>query len=258
MHCFDLRRTYMKTFALALLVAVLIAGQLLTPAAAASSTAPALASTCGDTYTVQRGDYLTLIAKNCNVSYSTILAYNPQITNPNRIYAGQIIYLTGSSGGVPVTGGTYVVLRGDTLAIIAWRYGTTVSALLAVNPQITNPSLIYVGQVINLPSGTGGGTTTGTTRYVTVSTVSVASGGTVKVIAYNFPKNAEIDYRIGKRGQSYTAVVDGTTNSSGYASATITIPSSAVSGEKWVIVVMTTSLPKASSATVTSATITIK
>jgi len=253
----------MKTIALALLVAVLIAGQVLTPVAAASTNAPALASTCGDTYTVQRGDYLTLIARTCGVSYSTILAYNPQITNPNRIYPGQIIYLTstgsdGGTGGVPVTGGTYVVQRGDTLALIAWRYSTTVSALLAVNPNITNPSLIYVGQVINLPSGTtgGGGTTTGTTARVTLSTVSVAAGGTVTVTVTGFPANAEIDYRIGKKDASYSAVVDGTTNSSGKASATITIPSSAVSGEKWVISVMTTSVAKG--VTVNSATITIK
>jgi hypothetical protein len=42
---------------------------------------------------------------------------------------------------------------GDTLGKIAGRTGTSVSALLAVNPQIWNPSLIYTGQVINLPGG---------------------------------------------------------------------------------------------------------
>jgi LysM repeat protein len=249
----------MKTFALALLVAILIAGQILTPAAAAAPSAPTLTSACGDTYTVQRGDYLTRIARYCGVSYSLVLAYNPQITNPNRIYPGQIIYLTSNSGtGVPVTGGTYIVQRGDTLALIAWRFGTTVAALLAVNPNITNPSLIYVGQVIYLPSGTSGGTTTGTYARVTLSTLSVASGGTVKVTVTGFPAKAEIDYRIGKKGAGYSAVVDGTTDSNGYASATVTIPSSAVKNEQWVVVVMTTSLTRAASVTVTSATITIK
>lgn len=252
----------MKKYLLALVAALFIAGQILTPAAAASSPAPAAASTCGDTYTVQRGDYLTLIARYCGVSYSNILSWNPQITNPNRIFPGQIIYLTSNGGGtdpVPVTGGTYVVRWGDTLGIIAARFGTTVSALLAVNPQITNASLIFAGQVINLPSGTTGtgtGTTTGTTARVTVSSLSVASGGTVTVTATGFPANAEIDYRIGKQGAAYSAVVDGTTNASGYASTTVTIPSSAVSGEKWVVVVQTTSVAKG--VTVTSAAITIK
>jgi LysM repeat protein len=43
---------------------------------------------------------------------------------------------------------------GDTIAKIAARFGCSVSSILAVNPQIPNPSLIYAGQVINLPAGT--------------------------------------------------------------------------------------------------------
>jgi hypothetical protein len=91
---------------------------------------------------------------------------------------------------------------------------------------------------------------------VTVSTVSVVRGGSVTVTVSGFPANAELDYRIGKQGAGYTAVVDGKTNASGYATATVTIPSSAVVGEKWVVVVMTTSIKNG--VTVTSAAITIK
>jgi LysM repeat protein len=251
----------MNKIAFALLAVLLIAGQGITPAIASADAAvpaaipnaPVLASTCGDTYTVQRGDYLTLIARLCNVPYSNILAYNPQITNPNIIYIGQVIRLVAGST-IPVTGGTYVVKLGDTLFKIAVRFGTTVDAILLVNPIITNRSIIYVGQVINLPSGvTSGGT--GTAR-VTVSTVSVARGGSVTVTVSGFPANAELDYRIGKQGAGYTAVVDGKTNASGYATATVTIPSSAVVGEKWVVVVMTTSIKNG--VTGTSAAITIK
>jgi LysM repeat protein len=248
----------MKTIAIALLVAVIVAGQMLTPAAAKSPTAPALTSSCGDTYTVQHGDYLSKIASMCGVPLSTILAYNPQITNPNRIYPGQVIYLTSTNPnpGVPPTGGTYVVQPGDTLALIAYRYHTTVSAILAVNPQITNPNVIYVGQVINLPSGTsGGGSYPGVYPYVTLSTTSVPPGGTFTVSASYFPANADIDYRVGKSGQSYSFIVDGKTNSSGFASASITIPSSAIAGEHWVVVVQTTSLPSSQSVAVTSPTI---
>ena len=56
-------------------------------------------------------------------------------------------------GNQPSYGGTYVVQTGDTLGKIAARTGCTLSALLAANPQIVNPSIIYVGQVINLPGG---------------------------------------------------------------------------------------------------------
>lgn len=48
---------------------------------------------------------------------------------------------------------TYTVKNGDTLSAIAKKYGTTVSAILKLNPKITNANYIYVGQVITI-SGT--------------------------------------------------------------------------------------------------------
>ena len=46
----------------------------------------------------------------------------------------------------------YTVQYGDTLFSIARRYNTTVSAIVAAN-NIPNPNLIYVGQVLEIPSG---------------------------------------------------------------------------------------------------------
>jgi LysM repeat protein len=37
------------------------------------------------------------------------------------------------------------------LTRIAAKFGTTVAEILAINPQITNPNLIYVGQEILIP-----------------------------------------------------------------------------------------------------------
>jgi LysM repeat protein len=51
----------------------------------------------------------------------------------------------------PGDGTTYTVKKGDTLSAIAKRYGTTVDAILKANPNIKNPNLIKVGQVINIP-----------------------------------------------------------------------------------------------------------
>ena len=48
----------------------------------------------------------------------------------------------------------YVVMPGDTLTSIAQRFNTTVSALLALNPQIINPDVIFPGQIITV-SGEG-------------------------------------------------------------------------------------------------------
>jgi LysM repeat protein len=97
----------------------------------------------GQFYTVQRGDTLRKIADRLNTTVDAILKVNPQIYNPNLIYAGQVINL-------PAGLSTYLVQRGDTLKGIAYRYGTSLEALLNLNPQITNANLIYVGQVIRI------------------------------------------------------------------------------------------------------------
>jgi murein DD-endopeptidase MepM/ murein hydrolase activator NlpD len=47
----------------------------------------------------------------------------------------------------------HTIQKGDTLYNIAKRYGSTVDAILAANPQITNPSVIHLGQVIIIPIG---------------------------------------------------------------------------------------------------------
>lgn len=44
----------------------------------------------------------------------------------------------------------YVVVKGDNLTKIAKAHNTTVSELLKLNPEIKNPSLIRIGQVIRI------------------------------------------------------------------------------------------------------------
>lgn len=119
-----------------------------------ASTGSTLAwSQCPAYVTVQWGDTLSGIAKLCDTTVNAIRAANPGLGW--WLYAGQVLYIP--SGYTPPpsspTYNTYVVQWGDTLGKIAARSGTSVSNLLAVNPQIYNASLIYVGQVINLPTG---------------------------------------------------------------------------------------------------------
>ena len=95
------------------------------------------------TYTVQRGDTLRKIADRFGINVNDLIAANPQIRNPNLIFAGQVISL-------PAGPSTYTVVRGDTLKIIAARFGTSVETLLALNSQVTNVNLIYVGQVLRV------------------------------------------------------------------------------------------------------------
>lgn len=44
----------------------------------------------------------------------------------------------------------YQIKRGDTLTKIAKEKGTTVDNLLEMNPQITNPDIIYAGSILKI------------------------------------------------------------------------------------------------------------
>jgi LysM repeat protein len=223
----------MKTFVYLFVLLAMLAGLFASPSVVSAAAA------CGDTYTVKKGDYLTAIAKTCEVSYSALLKANPEIKDPNIIYVGQVIRIKASASlpGVPVTGTQeYVVVKGDTLFKIAVRYGSSVQELMKLNPEIKDASKIYTGQKIRVPSGRPG------TAQVVLSATSLRPGDSVDVTVKGFPANADIDFRLGIDGQTFSVVLDGKTNANGEASAKMTIPTTAKAGEKWVVQVLTTNI----------------
>lgn len=54
------------------------------------------------TYTIQKGDTLSGIAKKYNTSVNTLMGLNPYITNANKIYAGKTLNLPGATTTTPV------------------------------------------------------------------------------------------------------------------------------------------------------------
>ena len=68
--------------------------------------------------------------------------------NDGRTWPGNSLATSDGSGGA---GRVYTVKCGDTLWGIARRYGVTLSSLIAANPQIKNPNLIYPGNEVRLP-----------------------------------------------------------------------------------------------------------
>jgi LysM repeat protein len=119
----------------------------------ASAGGASAGSRCASNFTVQWGDTLSGIAIFCGTSVAAIQVANPGLGT--WVYAGQTIHIPNGSVPVPPpqNTGTYRVRWGDTIGKIAARTGTSVWAILNANPQIWNPDLIYVGQVINLPAG---------------------------------------------------------------------------------------------------------
>lgn len=113
---------------------------------------PAPPSCSGQLHVVVAGETLTSIALAFGVSVQDILRANPQITNPNVIFAGQVICIPTVTPIPCPNGFIYTVQSGETLSAIARRFGITLQALLAANPQITNPDVIQVGQQICIPT----------------------------------------------------------------------------------------------------------
>lgn len=103
------------------------------------------------TYTVQRGNTLSQIARAYGVTVNHIVEIN-DIQNPNLIYPGEKLRITESTNTTlnPILQNNYyTVQRGDTLSGIARRYGVTVQYLVNLN-GIRNMNLIYPGQLIKV------------------------------------------------------------------------------------------------------------
>jgi LysM repeat protein len=293
----------MKTFLMSLAAGLLIAGLVVSPAAAAPTSTVMASGTCGDTYTVQYHDYLSKISQSCGISVSDLLALNPQITNANIIYTGEIIRLntnvdiisrttsstyynpyttTTTSGYARVTVSSTRAVAGDDVIVSVSGFPAYSQIDYRVGIQGEDPTLFYDGtitssgtdsQTITIPDDAAVGeywvvdvittsikdvvevkshtiyigTTYASTTYtgyarVSLSKTQTTAGSSVTVTVNGFPAYSEIDYRVAQQGEDPSVIYDGTVGSNGSTSQVITIPSSAVAGEYWVVKVMTTSL----------------
>lgn len=132
------------------------------------------------TYTVVRGDTLSSIAARYGTSYQTLAKING-IADPNKIYPGQVLRLSGPAAAPaePRPTNTYTVVSGDTLSGIAQRYNTTYQTLASMN-GISNPNLIRVGQVLKVPAKGAA------SPVASAKTYTVKAGDTLAGIAAKF------------------------------------------------------------------------
>lgn len=111
-------------------------------------------------YIVKKGDNLTQIAKKFGTTVYSIVNLN-NIKNPNLIYPNQRLIISvkysSTSSNINYSGENscgkilYTVKRGDTLSYLAKKYKSSVSDITKIN-NISNPNLIYAGQVIRIPT----------------------------------------------------------------------------------------------------------
>ena len=99
-----------------------------------------------DTYIVQKGDSLWSIANKFNMTVSELKNLN-NLTN-NLLSIGQVLKIKDSSSNGETT---YTVQKGDSLWVIANKYGITTEELKSYNNLTSN--LLSIGQVLKIPQG---------------------------------------------------------------------------------------------------------
>lgn len=109
-------------------------------------------------YTVRAGDSMFTIAQRFGVSLNALIAANPHISNPNVLFPGDVLCVPGTSSGgrVPTSCPSgfqcrYTVQPGDSMFTIAQRFGVSLNALIAANPHISNPNVLFPGDVLCVP-----------------------------------------------------------------------------------------------------------
>lgn len=99
-----------------------------------------------DTYIVQKGDNLWSIANKFNMTVSELKNLN-NLTN-NLLSIGQVLKIKDSSNNGKTT---YTVQKGDSLWVIANKYGITTEELKSYNNLTSN--LLSIGQVLKISQG---------------------------------------------------------------------------------------------------------
>jgi LysM repeat protein len=140
-----------------------------TPSGLVTPTALAGASDDGCLYSVQPGDSLFRIAMDAGVTLDEMRAANPELVGEAPILqpgqqlnvpnCGQQAAPVEDSAAAPAPtdamaappgGEIYTVQSGDTLMIIAQRYGVTIAEIVAAN-GLTNPDRLDIGQQLVIP-----------------------------------------------------------------------------------------------------------
>lgn len=91
-------------------------------------------------YTVQKGEELSTIATKFDTLPELIEAANRGVAD---FKVGQTLHIPAQ---------VYEVRFGDTLSLIAQNLKSTLSALILLNPSVTDPNFILTGQLISVPA----------------------------------------------------------------------------------------------------------
>ncbi|MDO6354067.1 LysM peptidoglycan-binding domain-containing protein [Caloramator sp. CAR-1] len=110
-------------------------------------------------YTVVAGDTIEKIAKRFNVTVDFLIAENPHIQDPDKIFPGDVLCVPVQPKpgepripeSCPLGFNRYTVKVGDTVSKIAQGIGVPVDLIVVNNLHIPDPNVIFPGDVLCVP-----------------------------------------------------------------------------------------------------------
>lgn len=98
-------------------------------------------------YVVRSGDTLWLLAQRYSTTVDAIKRLNGLTSD--MLYIGQVLRLPSTTAPIPYF--EYIVRSGDTLWLLAQRFGTTVNAIKNLNGL--GSDMLNIGQILRIPNG---------------------------------------------------------------------------------------------------------
>lgn len=138
-------------------------------------------------YTVQVGDTVAQVAALFNTTPAEVLATNGIPNRAYQPYVGQaltVVSRTGTALPQAVTGTPHLVAPGESLAMIAVRYGRTPAEIGAAN-GLSYPYYLFPGQRLRIPGDTAYHDLPGEWVDVRLRPLSLQQGSTVSIFVRN-------------------------------------------------------------------------
>lgn len=103
---------------------------------------------------VKQGDSLYALSQKYGVPLQKLIEANPQLSNPNVLTIGDKVKIPTAPVSVPENNEVYykhTVKQGDTLWKLSKAWGIPLKDMIEANPQLKNPNVLLVGEVVNIP-----------------------------------------------------------------------------------------------------------
>jgi LysM repeat protein len=196
------------------------------------------------TINLSMGRYLVSYEQVGTASSNPNRTFQTQLTIPSTAQIGEYWVVVAGTSSFPRVRSTsniftitqpkdpkepslYIVKPGDTLNAIAAEYTQTVASLLAVNPQISNPNQLDIGEKIIIP---------GQRETILITPISGPQLTIIQVGGLGFPPFSAATLGLSRDTVIYSIGGAVTTDVNGFFRTTYLIPFSAQPGEIWTVV----------------------